>query len=200
MFLLPYLNVLAILGSLLVGLVVGTWAGAKMRGMVPLRMPPNGTRLENAKTDAEIKLLSARTAKDAEQVDLERKEIEYRARATDIEAERRILNLQGELEHDRLELVEDNEAEAKVLLGLSDGEIGDIVRTERVQRGWRQIELAEHAGITQRRLAEIESGRGYRSNDLRRVAAALHLTLRKPHLEPAPAHRPPADVASAPLP
>lgn len=60
------------LGSLTIGGASGLLAGVKLRGQIPLRMPSNTVRLENAQTDARIAELSVEQRKN----ELEREYVE----------------------------------------------------------------------------------------------------------------------------
>lgn len=60
--------------------------------------------------------------------------------------------------------------------GLSKA-LGDVVRLQRKGKGWSQIQLAEHAGVSDSTIRNIETGRTPSAYKLHHVAAALGVHL-----------------------
>jgi putative transcriptional regulator len=56
--------------------------------------------------------------------------------------------------------------------------IGRQIRTLRDEKGWTQIMLADHAGLTREHLSELENGhKEIGARTLERIAAALDVSL-----------------------
>jgi transcriptional regulator with XRE-family HTH domain len=56
--------------------------------------------------------------------------------------------------------------------------IGRRIRVLRTERGWTQIMLADHAGLTREHLSELENGhKEIGARTLERIAAALDVKL-----------------------
>jgi len=58
-----------------------------------------------------------------------------------------------------------------------DPAIGENVRTMRERNGWRQIDLADKAGVAEGTITGVESGRRTREENLRKIAVALGCTV-----------------------
>ncbi|MFN4002645.1 helix-turn-helix domain-containing protein [Microcella sp.] len=56
-------------------------------------------------------------------------------------------------------------------------EIARRVRALRTARGWSQLELAEHAGVSRPSVARVEAGEDVNTGTLRALCAALGLKL-----------------------
>ena len=56
-------------------------------------------------------------------------------------------------------------------------ETGNLIKTERVRRGWSQAELAKRVGISQPAIRKIESGITDKSKHLARIAQELEIPL-----------------------
>lgn len=55
--------------------------------------------------------------------------------------------------------------------------VGENIRSQRVARGWSQTHLAEKAGLSQPRIAEIEGGRfDQRTATIDKIADALNVS------------------------
>lgn len=55
--------------------------------------------------------------------------------------------------------------------------LAEAVRVARLDRGWTQLELAHHAGVSRPTIARLEAARPVSSKTLVRVASALRLQL-----------------------
>lgn len=80
--------------------------------------------------------------------------------------------------------------------------LGAALAAERVDRGWRQVDLAQRAGVALRTVQHVERGEPIRTDTLLRVFRALQLLDRfagflGPSLEP-PAPSPLEDIEETP--
>lgn len=56
-------------------------------------------------------------------------------------------------------------------------ELGQVIKAARVERGWSQTDLAEHAGVSRPSVARIEGGEDVSTATLEKVAEALELSI-----------------------
>ena len=66
---------------------------------------------------------------------------------------------------------------ATELFVCTEGTPGMLIRLERTRRGWRQLDLAQAAGVTQAEVSGLERGRYVIPGVRRRIYQALELDM-----------------------
>lgn len=148
---------------ILVGLVVGGSAafplGWWVRARIPMRIPTNQTRIEDAQTDVKLAELT-----------MERRRVSYQEEAMHIRAEAVIDGLRDQVK----------ELAPITLNGDADGmdDLLLMVATARREKELTQRDLASRSRIPERRLRLVLSGESPTIKEIHQLADALDLTVR----------------------
>lgn len=151
---------------------VGGW---KVRARVPVRIPTNQTRVEDAKTDVEVA-----------EAQLKRREIAYKGDAMDIRAGAILDGMRRQVEEYEPVAIDPGRDGTEELVAM-------LVRA-RHEHGVTQYGLSHSAGISEKRLREIFGGASPTVEELHRLAQALDLHLTSPELS---RPTPPAEMTPA---
>jgi lambda repressor-like predicted transcriptional regulator len=144
-----------------------------MRSTSTERLPPNEQRIDDAQTDLKLT-----------EVDLEKRELEYK---------RDVLDRQASMALDQLERRRAELAPATVVSNYHSNEIDaavDLLLARMRDLGWSRNQLASAAGLTLKRTREILAGESPTVTELYRLAKALDLEVspielsRRPDPEP----------------
>lgn len=154
---------LAIFLTGLAAFPAGIYAGTKLRGHIPLRMPSNSVRIGDAKSDVEI----ARARLERQKVEREIEQEQMELDADRIKGHAAIAQLQSTLGAETLQLEAAKDKPEIVP--------ADAIRTRRAELGLTQKHVAEYADISLKRLADVEAGNGGTDAELRKLAYELDL-------------------------